>query len=343
MKEDDEEMAGKFDYAKTYYGFFVIVTFVALLFGAFIIIARMWGFNYTPTDIWHLINQKWVLRLGEHRCLGFVQLFTVVFFIIGGFLTSSLLYRFVLNKIFDILRVEPGSQNTISKIFHYVIVSLSVVLGFIAIEFEALLWYIGTLLAVGLGLALKDILADYVSGFFILIERPIEIGNYVRLDDNPELQGTVHKIDARTTTIMNKLNHSLIISNKDILAKTIANWGKGRFAVGFEVHVTVDYRSNVDEVRKTLQEVIQNNPVILRVPNIIIRLEDFEANALHFLCRAFISSRRVQEQWIIASQIREDIFKAFNAKNIIFGFPQTVLHVEQFDKKRNTVTITFDQ
>ena len=333
MKEDDEEISDKFEYAKTYYGFFIILTFTTLLLFAFMLTARIWGFNYMPSDVWKFLSEYWVLPIG-HNKLGFVQLFELILFIICGFLVSSLLYRFVLNKIFEILRIEPGSQNTISKIFHYAIVSLSIVLGFVFIHLGDVLWYIGTLLAVGLGLALKDVLTDYVCGFFILIERPIEIGNFIRLDNNSELQGTVHKIDARTTTIMTRLNHSLIISNKELMAKPITNWGKGRFAVGFEIQIVVDYRSNVDEVKRTILEVIQNNPVILRVPNIIIRLENFEESALHFLCRAFISSRRVQEQWTIASQLREDIFKAFNAKNIAFGFPQTVVHIDNFDSKK---------
>jgi small-conductance mechanosensitive channel len=316
MKESDEEVSDKFEHAKTYYGFFVIFSFLLLLLASIILIARIWGGDFTPIDLWRLLSETLVLPIGIDRKLGFVQLISLILFIVGGFFTSSLIHRFVLNKLFDILKTEPGTQNTISKIFHYIIVSLSILLGFVSIHLEQVIWYIGTLLAVGLGLALKDILTDYVSGFFVLIERPIEIGSYIRVDNNPDLQGTVQKIDARTTTIMNRLNHSVILSNKDLVTKVISNWSKGRFAVGFEIKVSIDYKSNIDEVKKTLIEVLQSNPTILRVPNILVRLEDFEEHALYFLVRAFISARRVQEQWNIAALLREDIFKAFREKGI---------------------------
>ena len=327
IKEEDDEIIDKFEHAKTYFGFFVIFSFIILLGLAFLVSARIWGFPYGLNDIWKLLSDVWIIPIGATYKLGFVQLISLVIFIAGGFLVSSLLHKFILSKLFDILRIEPGTQNTISKILHYATICMAMLLGFIFIHLGDIFFYIGTLFAVGFGLALKDILTDYVAGFFVLIERPIEIGHFVRLDNNPELQGTVHKIDARTTTIMTRLNHSLIIPNKDLVTKFVTNWGKGRFAVGLEIWIRVDYKSDAEFVRQTIAEVIQNNPTILRVPRIIVRLEDFEENGLLFLARPFISSRRVQEQWNIAAALREDLFKTFREKNIIFAFPQQVIHL----------------
>lgn len=327
IKESDEEFTDKFEHAKTYYGFFVIFSFLILLLLSAFVIARIWEFNVTIADFWRFLSETIVVPIGVDKKFGFIQFITLIVFVAGGFLFSSVTHRFVLNRLFDILRTEPGTQNTITKIVHYLTISLSVLLGFVSIHLEQLIWYIGTTLAVGLGFALKDILTDYVAGFFVLIERPIEIGNYVRLDNNIELQGVVHKIDARTTTIMTRLNHSVIVANKDLVTKVLSNWGKGRFAVGFEIKLLVNYNSNIDEVKKTILEVIQSNPVVLRVPNIIVRVDDFEEGGIYFLARAFISARRVQEQWTIAAGLREELLKAFKAKSIQFGFPQRVLHI----------------
>lgn len=350
MKEEDEDIVDKFEHAKTYYGVFVIFSFLGLLFASLIFIGRIWGFNYTPADLWKVLSDSWVIAIDSQYKLGFIQLGALVLFIIGGFLTSSLLNRFVLSKLYEILRTEEGTQNTFSKILHYICVGLATCLGFIFIHLAGFIWYVGTLLAVGLGYALKDIFADYVAGFFVLIERPIEIGSYIRLDNNTEMTGTVHKIDARTTTIVTRLNHSLIIPNKDLVNKMISNWGKGRFAVGFEVRVIVDYNSDPEIVRKTIIEVIQANPTILRVPNIIVRLEDFEENALYFLSRAFISSRKVREQWEIAASIRENLIRAFRTKKIEFAFPQRVIHLRErkfpgFDDNevKSPIDIKFDK
>ncbi len=322
MQEDEDEIRDKFEYAKTYYGFLVIVSFLFLLFGTVVILARIWGLDLMPTDLWQLLSETWVIQLSSGNKLGFVQFITLVLFILGGFLTSSLVYKFILNKLFDILRTEPGLQNTISRMLHYILVSLALLFGLVTIHIDSyFILSIGGILAVGLGLALKDVLTDFVGGFLILLERPIEIGNFIQID---ELQGTVHKISARTTTLVTSRNHSVVIPNRELLKKTFINWGHGRFAVGFEMDVRVAHDSDPELVRRVLMSVVQSNPVVLRVPAIVVRLEGFEENALYFLVRAFISARRVRDQWEIAAQIRMETMKAFKANNIKLALPQVL-------------------
>jgi len=337
----------KFEHAKTYYGILVISTFLALMLITFILVARIWGYFYTPADLWTLLTEVLVIPIGDRNNLGFIELTWLGGFITASFLISSLIHKFILNKLFDILRTEPGMQNTFSKILHYLIILISTILGFTFIHLAHLLWYIGTSLAVAGGFAIKDIVADYVAGFFVLIERPLEIGNFVKIDRNSDMMGTVHKVDGRTTTIINRLNHTVIIPNKDLIMKQIDNWGKGRFAVGFEVKIMVDFTTDPDLARNTILEVIQANPTILRVPRIIVRLEDLTENALVYLSRSFISSRRVKEQWAIAAEIREEIVKAFYKKNIKFAFPQRVVHMganpDAGAKPKGPIMFNFDQ
>lgn len=338
MKEEDEEIIDKFEHAKTYYGILVIFSFLLLFFFAFFLASRIWGIPYALGDIWRLFSEDLVVPIGPKYKFGFIQFTTLLLFIFGAFFVSSILHKFILNKLFDILRTQPGTQNTVSKIFHYLLIALAFTFGLYTVHLEQLITPVGALLGVGLGFALKDIVTDYVAGFLVLLERPVEIGNFIRVSGGTDIDmlGVVHKIDARTTTLITRTKHTLIIPNKDLISKTIDNWGKGHFATGFEIQVRVDYKSDIDVVRTVLSEVVQSNPTILRVPRTIIRLEDFEQNGLYFLIRSFISARRVTEQWQIAATIREDIFRAFKEKDIQFSFPQHVIHMD--DKKWNNGT-----
>lgn len=329
MKEDDEDFVDKFEHAKAYYGFFVIFSFVLLLFFTALCILRIWGFDYSPFDIWKGLAEQWVIRIPPDNRLGIIELSVFVLFIVAGFMISSLLHKFVLARLFSILRSEPGTQNTISRMCHYLIVFLAITLGFTAIHLENLILWVGASLTIGLGFALKDIAADLLAGFVVLVERPIEIGNYVQIDN---IQGTVHKIAGRSTTIITSRNHSIIIPNKDLVTKWIVNWGHGRFAVGLEMAVRVLHKSDPELVKKTLVGIIQSNPFILKVPNIVVRLEDIEENALYFLVRAFVSSRRVKEQWDIAAALRTEIIKAFAQQGIQFSQPTRLL---QFSAQNN--------
>jgi small-conductance mechanosensitive channel len=273
--------------------------------------------------MWRILSEQWVIPLGDNNKLGFVQLMWLVSFIVGGFLISSLIHKFVLSKLFDILRTEPGLQNTISRLLHYLIIAIAILLGFISIHLEHLILVIGGSLGIILGLALKDVVADLVAGFFVLLERPIEIGNYIQLDNH---EGTVHKIAARTTTIVNGRNFTVVIPNKDLLAKQIINWGHGRFAIGVEVQLKVDHQTDPELVKKLLALAIQGNPVVLKVPAPAIRLAEIEEHALFFFVRVFISARRAKEHNEIASQLRFAIFKIFKENNINITVAIPCLH-----------------
>ncbi|MFH1831832.1 MAG: mechanosensitive ion channel domain-containing protein [bacterium] len=342
VKEEDDDIVDKFEYAKTYYGILVIVSFIALSLITFILISYIWGYEYTLTEIWKAFSDRWVLPITPEYKLGLVQLLSFIMFIVSGIFISSIIHKFILKKLFEILRTEPGAQNTYSKMLHYTIISLVTLLGLMYIHLETLFWYIGTFLGVAVGLAIKDIASDFIAGLFVLIERPIEIGNLITLNNEAHTQGVVQKINARTTIVSNRFKHSIVIPNKDIVSKTICNWGKGRFAVGFEVEIRVDYNSDIDLVKKTIQEVIQTNAAILRIPKVIIRLENFEESALYFMVRAFISTRRVNDQWDIAAELREQMFKSFKAKNIEFAFPQNVVTMRPNNKTQSPIAVKFD-
>ncbi|MFA6990594.1 MAG: mechanosensitive ion channel domain-containing protein [Candidatus Babeliales bacterium] len=326
MTEDEDEIKDKFEHAKTYYGILIIATFLFLFFIDIFFIARIWGYNYTTTEIWRLLSETWVIPFGDANKLGVVQFMTLATFVLSGFLTSSLLDKFVLNKLFEMLRTESGTQNTISKILHYAIIVIAVLLGFLSIHLEQFIFLIGGLLGIGLGFALKDVVADFVAGFFVLIERPIEIGNYIQIDN---IEGTVQKISARTTTIVNSRNFATFVPNKDLLAKQITNWSHRKFAIGFEIYIRVTHESDPELVRKIILETLQSHPTVLKLPACICRLEEIEADALYFMSRAFISTQRLKESWTIAADLRIKIVKAFKENGIKFAKPQRVVYLNE--------------
>jgi small-conductance mechanosensitive channel len=310
MKEEEDEFVDKFEHAKAYYGFFIIFSFLIIFFSAFFMACRIWGFEYTPQDIWETLSKRWVIPIGVDQNFGIIEVVIITLFIVGAFLISSLINKFVLNKLFDILRSEPGTQNTISRIVHYLIIFIAIILGMNVIHLGQFVFW------------LKDVAADLIGGFLILIERPIEIGNFIQIDQQ---QGTVHKIAARYTTLITSTNHTVIIPNKDLASKWIENWGHGRFAIGFEMSVRVEHNTDPEKVRQVLLNVIQGHQLILKVPNAVVRLEGFEENSLYFMVRAFISARRVKEQWMIASDLRIAILKTFGDQGIVLAKPVRVI------------------
>jgi small-conductance mechanosensitive channel len=341
MKEEDDEVIDKFEHAKAYYGFFIIFSFALFAFFAFVLFTRIWGLNYSLSDLWRLLAEKWVIQVDVETKIGVIQFMILGLFITGGFLISSFLNKSIFNRLFDILHTDLGTQNTISRIAHYFIVFLAIILGLSFIQLKQLIFWVGAPFTIGLGLALKDIAFDFIGGFFVLIDRPIEIGNYVQIDN---IQGTVQKIAARSTTLLTSRNHSIIIPNKDLVTKWIVNWGHGRFAVGFEINVRVEHGSDPELVKQVLTTVLQSNPLILKVPAVVVRLEDIDDIALCFLTRAFISARRVKDQWEVAAQLRGEILKTFKTHRIVLAKPARVVEfTSRDDAPVKAIDITFDR
>ena len=309
-------------------------------------IAKIWGAE-SPLDlISYLLKEKLTINVGDGYKLGFIQLFVFTLFIAGGCVTSTLIEKFVLSKIFDVLRVDIGVQNTVSNVLHYTIVYMVIVIGLMSIQLGWFIIYISTAAVVGIGLASRDLLADLIAGFIILFERPIEIGNFIEFEDKI---GTVQKISPRSTIIKNASQRSIIIPNRELLSKPIINWTYARSNIGFDIEVEISYQNDPDLVKKILTDIIQKESRILRSPNTILRLESFEKSGFKFLIRTYTSSRRVREKWAIASDIRINILREFKKNNIVIPYPHRTIQFDQertFDpvkKEQRAVTIKFDK
>lgn len=311
FKEEGEDIVDKFEHAKMYYGFFVIFTFFGLLLFSFVALSYLWGFSYSIDAAWKLIAEEWTIKLGGNNKLGIIQSLSFVLFVISGFLLSSISNHFILNKLFDIFKTDPGAQNTISRIFHYLILVIFVLFGLATIGLGQLILPVSYLLIIGVGLGLKDQIADFFAGFLVLLERQIEIGNFIETGDTI---GTVQKIAVRSTTIRTARNLMVIIPNRTLISTPIINYS--RHSVAFEIKLLVRHDSEVEIVKSLLFEIVSGHPVVLRLPSPIVRLDEITEVGQLFLLRGFVSARRAREMWDIASDIRIAVINVFKSKKI---------------------------
>ncbi|MBL4588216.1 mechanosensitive ion channel [Candidatus Babeliales bacterium] len=311
FKEEGEDVIDKFEHAKMYYGSFVLFSLFVLVLGSFVAISYLWGFSYSLDALWKLVFEEWTIKLGGGNKLGIIQVFSFVLFIVAGFLVSSVSNHFVLNRLFDIFKTEPGAQNTISRIFHYCILVIFVLFGFATIGLGQLILPFSYLLVIGIGLGLKDQISDFIAGFLVLLERQIEVGDFIQVG---AILGTVQKIAVRSTTIRTARNLMIIIPNRTIITTSVTNYS--RLSMGLELKIVLRHDTDVAIVKPLLHDIIVGHPTILRVPSPIIRLSEITDVGQEYILRGFISARRVREMWDVASDIRIAIIKTFKEKDI---------------------------
>ena len=319
----DDVARERFSNAKTWFGLTIITSFLLLSFIGIIVGAKIWGWPITLTKISELLSYP--LIGGETETpITVITFFKILVFIFIGFLAAYGLNKFVLDRIFDLLLVDPGVQHTVSSITQYLVIITAVFLGFQNANLGSLVNYIVGALILGLGWVLKEPISDFVAYFIILVQRPIKIGDFITLDH--EITGVVRKITARAVILRRKNSTTLIVPNAYLLSKTIVNWNYTRNFIAFDdIVVTVDYDEDPDNVRQILYEIVESHPNILKNPKPWIRLDKFGEFGFEFMVRGFISSVYTLEKWEIASNIRIAIAKGFKEKGIRLALPSRLL------------------
>jgi small-conductance mechanosensitive channel len=327
---DNDVTKERFPYAKTWYGVSVICLFAIVTFLGAILIAKIWNWPEWIATISSWSDLEAILKapLGEYNEISVWTILTIIFYALGGILASYAFSKFVLDKIFDILLVNPGVQNTISSISHYIIFVTALILGFNAVGLGTLIgWFVGAL-AVSIGFVIKDPIGDFVAYFIILVQRPIKVGDYIQLNDSTG--GVVRKITPRSIILRRKNSTTIILPNSDVLRKPVVNWNYTRGFIAFnDIQVTVSYTSDPVRAREVMHKVLSENQTILKNPRPIVRLDNFSQDGYEFTVRGYLSSSYTLDQWDIASDIRMSIFKEFTEADIELAIPVRLLIMQQ--------------
>ncbi|MCK4265541.1 mechanosensitive ion channel [Candidatus Babeliales bacterium] len=325
--DEDGDYIDKFDYAKTYYGISIILSFLFLAGLGFLLLAKIWGVPAAWDFAIDLIQDRWTLEIEAGKRVGFVQFVQFTIFVTVGFLISSFIDRFVLTKTFDILRLDFGVRNALSSIIHYIIIYLAVLSGFYSINLASLIFWVNGIAVIGLGISAKDLLADLIAGFLILIERPIEIGSFIEIKEK-DIMGTVYKISPRSTTIRTALHRMIIIPNREVINNGITSWTYSRTYVGFDVDILISYDADFHKVKGIASKIVEEDHRILRNPSPVYRLEEFEENGYSLRVRCFISARRAREKWDISSDMRYKLICMFKENGVEIPYPQCSVYIK---------------
>lgn len=326
FSKEDEVRKERFPHAKTCYGVFVISLFLFFIGVAIAIGFKIWGIPFTFDELWkfldfHLFSTD--IEKGEPVWFTPRKFLVLISFIIGGFLIAIAFNRFVLQRIFDILPVDLGVQNTVFSITRYLIVMIAIYFGFLWAGLSNLLIAISVVIGT-LSYILKEPVGDFISYFIILVQRPIQIGDFIQISQ--EIQGVVRKITPRSIILRKKDSYSIIVPNSNILTQAVSNWSYARNFIAFDdIFFTVSYSVDPVVVRRLVVKVLEENTEVLKAPRPIIRLDNFTESGYLFMVRGFISNINILRRWDIASDIRFGIVKALSEEQIKLAIPSRVL------------------
>ena len=199
-------------------------------------------------------------------------------------------------------------------------VGLLIALASVGIDLTALS-VLGGAIGVGLGFGLQKLAANYISGFVILAERSMRIGDNVRVDN---FEGRITQINARYAVIRSLTGRESIVPNELLITSRVENLSLADALVWQSTVVSVVYDSDVDLVIRLLEQAALNQQRVLREPAPAVALSAFGTDGLEFTVGYWIADPE-NGTLNLRSLVNLDILRLLREHRVEIPFPQRVV------------------
>ena len=272
--------------------------------------------------VWHYLNQYYEIGSVKISVTSVVEGLLVL--IMTVFL-SRILTRLLQRRIAKRAYLDPGLQYTLGRLTQYLIFILGVLLAIKVasptIDLTSIA-VIFTALSVGIGFGLQYIAADIASGFILLFERPVRVGDRITIGED---EGDVQSINLRTTVVTTNDRISIIVPNSRLVSQRLINWSYGDPRARIAIPVGVATDSDIDVVTRTLLKAAEGVDNVLNDPPPKVQFLKFGDWSLDFRLLVWTNRPRLHAQ--IRSDINYRIEKLFREAHIEIPFPQTELRL----------------
>lgn len=197
------------------------------------------------------------------------------------------------------------------------VVAIVTSLSLVGIDMTALSVFTGAL-GVGLGFGLQKIASNYVSGFIILLDRSIRLGNIVQVGNDA---GQVTQITTRYTVLKHPGGTEFIVPNETLIGTTVQNQTYSDRRLRLATAVGVAYGSDLDRVMTLMVGVAEAHPRVLRDPAPKVLLTQFADSAINLELGFWIDDPE-EGRGNVISDINLEIWRAFREHGVEIPFPQ---------------------
>jgi small-conductance mechanosensitive channel len=197
------------------------------------------------------------------------------------------------------------------------VVAILASLALVGIDMTALSVFTGAL-GVGLGFGLQKIASNYVSGFIILLDRSIRIGNIIQVGSD---SGEVTQITTRYTVLKHPAGSEFIVPNETLIGSTVQNQTYSDTRIRLATTVGVAYDSDLDLACRLMTEAAAAHPRVLADPAPRVFLTQFADSSINLELGLWIGDPE-EGKGNIVSDVNFAIWRAFKEHGVAIPFPQ---------------------
>ncbi len=286
-------------------------------------VATLEGFG-----LWGPVSSDVAKLLRDDHDIGSLEIsFGEVLGALGILIATHLLLRLVRFALeLDVLprlALEPGVDGAIAGLTSYLVggTGFLFALAYLGIDASQIALVAGAL-GVGIGFGLQGIVANFIAGIVLMIERPVRLGDFIEVGS---LVGSVERIGLRSSTVKALDGAEVIVPNESLISREVVNWTLSDRKRRVEVKVGVAYGTDPHRVVEILRRVAieHRDPTVSVDPEVLF--EAFGESSLDFQLQFWATS--FADSIELKSEVGLAVHDALTAAGIEIPFPQRDLRI----------------
>jgi small-conductance mechanosensitive channel len=281
----------------------------------------LWVSDLLPVLLEELDQISWKVGSGRLSVRNLIEgtLTASVVLIVMLWVSAAIEARLLKSATGGELSLRKAISNATRALLMFV--GLLIALAVVGIDLTALS-VLGGAIGVGIGFGMQKLAANYVSGFVILAERSLRIGDNVKVDG---FEGRITDINTRYTVIRAINGRESIVPNEILTTSRVENLSLADSNVAQHTVVSVAYDSDVDLVTRLLLQAAQLQTRVLKDPEPAVALSNFGADGLEFTLGYWMADPE-NGHLNLRSSINLEILKLLREHSIEIPYPQRVVH-----------------
>ncbi len=244
--------------------------------------------------------------------------------IIATIFVALWISRLLENKLMRAEHVNMNMRVVMSKLLRIFLLFIAILIALSAVGLDiTLLSVFGGALGVGLGFGLQRIASNYVSGFIILLDRSMQIGDVITVETH---YGVVSDLRTRYLVLRKLDGTEVIIPNEMLIINPVINHSFTDHKARVQMPVQVSYDSPLELAMQLISDVATKHPRILVTPAPAVLVKGFGDSGIDLTLSIWIPDPE-EGSAVLQSEIFLEIWRAFQANNISIPFPQREVRI----------------
>lgn len=234
------------------------------------------------------------------------------------------LSRLVENKLMRTDQININMRVVLSKLVRVVFIFLAVLIALSAVGLDiTLLSVFGGALGVGLGFGLQKIASNYVSGFIILVDRSVQIGDLITVDTH---YGVVKELRSRYMTLRKLDGTEVIIPNEMMITEVVINHTSAEHRGRIQMPIQVAYDADLDVVITLMRGVAEKHPRTLKTSSTDVFVKGFGESGIDMMLSFWVADPE-EGSAALQSELYQQIWKLFKEHGIGIPYPQREIRI----------------